>query len=307
MPWSGGNYTKGNSATGGWSGDQSAGIGIEAGRHDTQDNDFATGINQCLNKDGSNTATANLNIGNFRITNTGAATARTDAAQVAQVQDGDYIWLGTTAGTATAQTASATPAITAYKAGQKFRAIIGVGLGSTGVAATGHTININGIGAKQIVSNDGLNLSPTIGTWVAGAIIEWIYDGTYMRIANDPGGWLAYTPTVTATGSMTVSGLSISHAQYRKRGNVVHLQYAMNMTLGGTASAGIIIPFPVNCVYSGVGVVTSGLSYDTAWRVGQIAFNSVNDLVHYQEITSTVNWALGAGKYVSGYITYKSA
>jgi hypothetical protein len=75
MPWAAGSYTKGNSGTGGWVGDASLGIGIEAGRHDTQDNDFATGINQCLNKDGSNAATGNLNLGGFLPTNIGAGTA----------------------------------------------------------------------------------------------------------------------------------------------------------------------------------------------------------------------------------------
>lgn len=79
MGWSGGNYTKGNNATGGWTGDASLGIGIEAGRHDTQDNDFATGIDQCLNKDGSNAATGNLNLGGFLPTNIGAGTAAAPA------------------------------------------------------------------------------------------------------------------------------------------------------------------------------------------------------------------------------------
>lgn len=79
MPWSGGSYNKGNNATGGWVGDASLGIGIEAGRHDTQDNDFATGINQCLNKDGSNAATGNLNLGGFLPTNIGAGTAAAPA------------------------------------------------------------------------------------------------------------------------------------------------------------------------------------------------------------------------------------
>jgi hypothetical protein len=69
MGWSGGSYSKGNAGTGGWAGDASAGIGIEAGRHDTQDNDFATGINQCINKDGSNSMTGNLNIGTFEVRN----------------------------------------------------------------------------------------------------------------------------------------------------------------------------------------------------------------------------------------------
>lgn len=85
MPWAGGNYTKGNSATGGWTGDASLGIGIEAGRHDTQDNDFATGINQCLNKDGSNAATGNLNIGGFKLTNVANGTAVTDATAYGQL------------------------------------------------------------------------------------------------------------------------------------------------------------------------------------------------------------------------------
>lgn len=79
MPWSGGSYNKGNNATGGWVGDASLGIGIEAGRHDTQDNDFATGINQCLNKDGSNSATGNLNLGGFLPTNIGSGTAAAPA------------------------------------------------------------------------------------------------------------------------------------------------------------------------------------------------------------------------------------
>lgn len=79
MAWSGGTYTKGNNGTGGWAGDAAAGIGIEAGRHDTQDNDFATGINQCLNKDGSNAATGNLNLGGFLPTNVGAGSAAAPA------------------------------------------------------------------------------------------------------------------------------------------------------------------------------------------------------------------------------------
>lgn len=85
MPWSGGTYTKGNNSTGGWTGDASLGIGIEAGRHDTQDNDFATGINNCLAKDGTNTPTANLNMGGYKITNAANGSAGTDLATVSQV------------------------------------------------------------------------------------------------------------------------------------------------------------------------------------------------------------------------------
>jgi hypothetical protein len=78
MPWSGGNFTRAN-GNNGWVTDATNGIGIEAGRHDTQDNDFKDGINECLNKDGSNAATGNLNFGNFRPTNINAGTAAAPA------------------------------------------------------------------------------------------------------------------------------------------------------------------------------------------------------------------------------------
>ena len=79
MGWNAGTYTKGNSATGGWAGDASLGIGIEAGRHDTQDNDFETGINSCLNKDGSNSCTGNLNLGGYKPVNLASGTAAAPA------------------------------------------------------------------------------------------------------------------------------------------------------------------------------------------------------------------------------------
>jgi hypothetical protein len=85
MPWAAGSYTKGNAGTGGWTGDASLGIGIEAGRHDTQDNDFATGINQCLNKDGSNSMAGNLNFGNnqaMNISRVGVGTATPTAGVI---------------------------------------------------------------------------------------------------------------------------------------------------------------------------------------------------------------------------------
>lgn len=75
MSWSGGTYTKSNAGTGGWTGDAVAGIAIDATRHDTQDNDFATGINNCLTKDGQNQCTANLNFGGFRPSNVAAGSA----------------------------------------------------------------------------------------------------------------------------------------------------------------------------------------------------------------------------------------
>lgn len=242
MSWNAGTYTKGNNATGGWTGDASLGIGIEAGRHDTQDNDFASGINNCIAKDGQNAATADLPMGGFKHTNVANATARNNYAAVGQVQDGDFIWLGTTGGTATAQTATATPAITAYKAGQKFRMKIGAGLGSTGTLRTAHTININSIGAKNIKRASGNN--PTIGDWVAGAIMEVIYDGTDFIITNDPGGWLTYAITIVpAAGSAT--GISSTWNHFKKQDGIVFLNTYTSWTQNTASTTSVTVTLPV--------------------------------------------------------------
>ena len=95
MPWSGGNFTRAN-GNNGWVTDQTDGIGIEAGRHDTQDNDFKDGINFCLAKDGSNSATGNLNLGNNKITALGTATATTDAMPYGMIRDGAPLFLDKT-------------------------------------------------------------------------------------------------------------------------------------------------------------------------------------------------------------------
>ena len=242
MGWSGGTYTKGNAATGGWTGDASLGIGIEAGRHDTQDNDFATGINQCVNKDGSNAATGNLNLGGFKYTNAAASTARTDLAQVAQVQDGDYIWLGTTGGTATAQTASASPAITAYKAGQKFRAILG--FNSTGTTPTAHTLAINGISPAKNIVHNSTGSNPTLGSWVAGRIIELIYDGTNFVITNIPTAWQNYTAVLEQNAN--VIAVNQQYTKFIRINNVMFVNASVITTAASPGVGNISLSLPVN-------------------------------------------------------------
>lgn len=78
MPWAAGSFSRLNGDTG-WVDDASLGIGIEAGEHDLVDTDFKNGINQCLNKDGSNSCTGDLNLGGFKPVNVAAGTAAAPA------------------------------------------------------------------------------------------------------------------------------------------------------------------------------------------------------------------------------------
>ena len=177
MPWSAGLYTRWNTTNVPpyWVGDASVGLKIEASRHDTQDADFEAGINQCLNKDGSNVVTGNLNLNTNKLTHIGAGTLRTDAAQVAQVQDGTSSYLGTTGGTSTAFTVTATPTITALVTGAQYRFKANA---ANGVAAT---LKVDGTTATTM-QRQGTAL---VGNeFKANDIVTVVYDGTNFQITN---------------------------------------------------------------------------------------------------------------------------
>ena len=300
MGWNAGTYTKGNNATGGWVGDASLGIGIEAGRHDTQDNDFATGINNCLTLDGQNFPTQNLPMNAKKHTNVANASARNEYAAVGQVQDGDFIWLGTAGGTTTALTASATPDITAYKAGQKFRLI--TASGSTGSTATAHTLAIDGLPSPKNIVNNEDSTNPTLGTWVAGALMELVYDGTNFRITNDPGGWLTYSPTFTSNQGSATS-VTFTYVIFRKFEKMVYLAATVGWTQNTTQTNGGYISLPVNSAgyfeathgfvngnYSGWGIVdgptkVTTYRYDSSMSAFPVGGgNSIRTLAIYRSV-----------------------
>lgn len=101
-----------------------------------------------------------------------ASSARTKlgVSSAADTQNQAANWCGTATGTADVITATVTPAITAYAAGQTFRFI------SSGANTTNVTININSLGAKAITKNGATALGA--GDIPSGAVIEIVYDGT---------------------------------------------------------------------------------------------------------------------------------
>jgi hypothetical protein len=185
-------------------------------------------------------------MGGFKHTNVATATARNNYAAVSQVQDGDYIWLGTTGGTATAMTASAAPPITAYKAGQKFRMLTGTA--STGTNVTPHSLAINGLAAKSIKTGQG-SFDPTIGDWISNSLLELVYDGTNFRINNAAGTWITYSPTLTVP-SGTATGISYDHAVYQKYSRIVHWQLTVLWTQNTSTAAYVDITFPIAPYYN---------------------------------------------------------
>ena len=203
MTWSGGTYTKGNSGTGGWSGDAAAGIGIEAGRHDTQDNDFASGINNTIAKDGQNTPTNNLPMGGYKHTGVALGTARDQYAVVSQSQDSTLLWGGTSSGTATAYTITLTPAITAYATGQRFLFVAHTS--NTGTA----TLNVNGVGVKSIFLASN-NTAAGIGYIRANQLCEVVYDGTQFQLMQSSAELQSNSATYIGQSSGTANAIVLT-------------------------------------------------------------------------------------------------
>lgn len=74
MPWDGaGNFTREHD----WTDDEASGIDIEASRMDTEDDNFESGINACLAKNGENKATQ-INVDNLRLDGNTISSQNTD-------------------------------------------------------------------------------------------------------------------------------------------------------------------------------------------------------------------------------------
>ncbi|WAL81308.1 hypothetical protein OYT13_15765 [Pandoraea sp. XJJ-1] len=160
-----------------WQNDAAQNLNISSSRMQNQDADIASGLSDCITKDGQTTPTANLPMGGFRHLNVANAVGRGEYAAVGQVQDSAFTLLGSIAGTDTI-TGTLSPAITAYAAGQRFD-FISAGTNTT----TAVTLNINGLGAKSITKS--ITSALAIGDMPkAGARVSVFYDGTRFQLAQ---------------------------------------------------------------------------------------------------------------------------
>jgi hypothetical protein len=208
MAWSGGTFRKGNYSTNGWTGDASLGIGIEAGRHDTQDDDFANGINQCLNKDGTNAATGNLNIGSNKLTNVANATNPADAMAYGQIRNGTPLYMDTVnnrVGIGTTTPVDIVDVATTGFWGQYWTGYPGASAGGCNFAirrSRGATVGTNTILANNDIVGS-LDFQGANGsTFTSCANIAAIVDGT-PGASNDMPGRLVFSTTADGSGSPT--------------------------------------------------------------------------------------------------------
>jgi microcystin-dependent protein len=229
MPWNGSapNQTYGRTdgtRTGSqtWQQADAAGVDIVSPDHDTHDQDIADAINATLKKDGGNSATSNIPMGGFTLTNLAAATARTQPARFSDVQDGKGVYVPTVGGTANAITLTTGYSVAAYAAGQTFRFIAG------GTNSGAVTIALDGLAAKDVkVALAAL----TAGMITSGQMVTVTYDGTQFQMqAESPasisvGAIMGWATETVPTGWLEANGAAVSRSTYSALFAVYNTKY----------------------------------------------------------------------------------
>lgn len=177
-----------------WVADAAAGIDISSSRMDTQEADIATGLTNCITRDGQSLPTASLPMGNFRHLNVGDGVARTDYSSLGQTQDGLANWV-IAGGTSETLTATYSPVITALKDGQ----ICFVRALAANITPT-PTFSPNGLTPRVITKNGGLPLAVSD---INGALYEAVLR---YNLANTR--WELLNPSTAALATAVANNFS---------------------------------------------------------------------------------------------------
>ncbi len=230
--------------------------------------DIGTAIAGSISADGQTPWAGNQNANGARITSVGAASARTDAVQAAQVQDGSLTYLGAAAGTNTI-TASVS-GLSAYAAGQVFRFIAATA--NTGPA----TLNINSIGAKAVTKNGAVALVG--GEIQSGYVVTVGYDGTQFQLLHAVQQFAGAYTDVTASRAINTSytnntGRPLSVA-VAVAGTVNNSTLALSWSIGGISTVSqtsVITSTPAsNTQFGSTIIVPPGATYQLTVTQGSL-------------------------------------
>ena len=200
--------------------------------------DLANGLSNAICKDGQSEISANIPFNNKKITVLAPATARTDAASLANVQDGTGVYVGTVGGTADAITLSPSPGIAAYTAGQTFRFL------ASGANTTTVTVQVSGLAGPKAITKNG-STALAAGDIPSGAMVTITYDGTQFILGTV--GAATVPAGAAPKGAATASSLTMATARLLGRttassGAIEEISVGASLTLSsgslsGTASS----------------------------------------------------------------------
>lgn len=232
--------------------------------------DFATGLSNTMTKDGQGVPTANIPMGNNKLTGLANGTISTDAAAYGQVtaaittaasaaQSGAQTYLTSVSGTNTITASLA--GLTAYTAGLIVR------FTAAGANTGAVTLNIGSLGAINLVRADGVAL--VTGDLLTSGTYEAVYDGTSFKLQ----GSVAPSQLSTATQIQTISGSVASNALTIGAGALT-LGFRSTTLTSGTVTT--IIGTPSNLVVpSGATLGTTSALFS---RLAVIALNNAGTI-----------------------------
>ena len=265
-------------------------------------NDIGSAMTASLAYDGQTVPVANLPMGSYIHTGVGNATARTNYASAAQVQDSTLTYLTSISGTDTI-TALAPVSMSALAAGQTFR-FIAAGANTT----TAVTLNINSIGAKNITKNGTTALA--IGDIPSGSIVVVVYDGTQFQLIT--------LPTYTAPFNLTTNNTWTGKQTFTGSSSLISSKFVNaleNITVSATAATGTInydvttqsVVYYTSNASANWTVnfrASSGTSLDTAMATGEVitvvflvtqgATAYYNNVIQVDGTTITPKWQNGS-------------
>ncbi len=257
-----------------------------------------TQLNNALQKDGTVTPTANLPMGGFKHTNVGLAAGRTEYLTLGQVVDAIPTKVSATGGTADVITLTLTIPIPAYVAGQEFTFI------ATGTNTAAATINIDGLGARNIV-RPGIQANVIAGDIISGKLYKIIYTGSVFVLINCVPSVLTWTPTIT-TASGSLSSTTTNCIYKVGLDNLVEFEMFFDSTLSGGPSALMSFTLPVTAIAGAV----SRCTFAARGNVGLVLTNGFSYLFNtttgYIELNSGASWINGtvqgrvSGSYLAG-------
>lgn len=120
--------------------------------------------------------------------------------------------------------------------------------------------------------------------------------------------WFSWTPTLSASGSMTWTSTSVGEARFKMTGKLVSFGIQASGTTGGTASNGLIFTLPITVAAQAItdALAMSGRVQDGGSSLASFAFLSGSSTVTARKVDSS-NYGLGATRVLAVTGFYEAA
>ena len=247
--------------------------------------DLATGLSTVITKDGQTTVTANIPMASFKFTGLGVGSAAGDSANLSQVQSTVTKLLASVSGADTV-TATASPTLAAYAAGQMFYFV------AAGDNTTSVTLNIDALGAKAVTRDGSVALAAA--DIKSGEVVVVVYDGTRFQVVsqlNSAGN--ATFANVSITSALNVGGVATFSA-----GSAA----APSITTTGDTNTGIFFPAADTIAFTeggvesmridssanvGIGTASPSFKLDVSGTSNVLQTTSSNGINNFYQVTSS--------------------